>query len=79
MIDGWHRTSKFADTSPSACTASPIQGELAERRRLSHRLGRFKSSTYKYNIFYIYCIDFVLLQAERESGEPHVDAGSKQL
>jgi len=45
----------------------------------SHRLGRFKSSAYKYNIFYIYCIDFVLLQAERESGEPRVDAGAKQL
>jgi hypothetical protein len=67
-------------TPPQALgTASPIQGELAERCRLSHRLGRFKSSAYKYYIFYIYCIDFVLLQAERESGEPRVDAGSKQL
>lgn len=34
----------------------------------------FQSKVRKYNNYYIYCIDFLFLPAERQSGESRVDA-----
>ena len=63
-----HLTEPDTRQSKHLAIAFPTKMELAERSRLSHRHDIFKSKYLKYNNYYMYCIDFSLLLAERGVG-----------